>query len=67
MIQTNLGVPCEVKIFESFGAELDAFDKLDANDAGFILGLGWGADNPTLANMIAPLFGTGCRLELHRY
>lgn len=59
MIQTNLGVPCEVKIFETFGAQLDAFNKLDADDEGFILGLGWGADNPTLANMIAPLFGTG--------
>lgn len=59
MIQANLGVECEVKIFESFGAQLDAFNKLDAGDEGFILGLGWGADNPTLANMIAPLFGTG--------
>jgi len=59
MIQTNLGVPCEVKIFESFGAQLDAFNKLDAGDEGFILGLGWGADNPTLENMIAPLFATG--------
>lgn len=59
MIQQNLGVECEVRIFESFGDQLDAFTKLDADDAGFILGLGWGADNPTLANMIAPIFGTG--------
>jgi len=38
---------------------LDAFNALGADDEGFILGLGWGADNPTLANMIAPIFGTG--------
>ena len=59
MIQANLGVECTVKIFESFGEQLDAFAALGADDEGFILGLGWGADNPTLANMIAPLFGTG--------
>ena len=59
MIQANLGVECTVKIFESFGEQLDAFNALGADDEGFILGLGWGADNPTLANMIAPLFGTG--------
>jgi oligopeptide transport system substrate-binding protein len=58
-IQESLGVECEVKIFEDFGSMLDAFNKLSASDEGFILGLGWGADNPTLANMIAPLFGTG--------
>jgi peptide/nickel transport system substrate-binding protein/oligopeptide transport system substrate-binding protein len=58
-IQESLGVTCEVKIFEDFGAMLDAFNKLGPEDEGFILGLGWGADNPTLANMIAPLFGTG--------
>lgn len=58
MIQKNLGIECTVKIFESFGEMLDAFDALGADDEGFILGLGWGADNPTLANMIAPLFGT---------
>ena len=50
---------CAVKVFETFGDMLDAFNKLGADDEGFILGLGWGADNPTLANMIAPLFGTG--------
>lgn len=59
MIQKNLGVTCTVKLFESFGEMLDAFLKLSASDEGFILGLGWGADNPTLANMIAPLFATG--------
>ena len=59
MIQKNLGVTCTVKLFESFGEMLDAFLKLGASDEGFILGLGWGADNPTLANMIAPLFATG--------
>ena len=59
MIQKNLGVTCTVKLFESFGEMLDAFNKLGAGDEGFILGLGWGADNPTLANMIAPLFATG--------
>ena len=59
MIQKNLGVECTVKIFESFGEQLDAFDALGPDDEGFILGLGWGADNPTLANMIAPLFATG--------
>jgi oligopeptide transport system substrate-binding protein len=59
MIQKNLGVTCTVKIFESFGEQLDAFNKLGPADEGFILGLGWGADNPTLANMIAPLFATG--------
>jgi oligopeptide transport system substrate-binding protein len=58
-IQESLGIACEVKIFESFGEQLDAFNALGADDEGFILGLGWGADNPTLANMIAPLFGTG--------
>lgn len=58
MIQKNLGVECTVKVFESFGASLDAFDKLGADDEGFILGLGWGADNPTLENMIAPVFFT---------
>ena len=58
-IQESLGVECEVKIFEDFGSMLDAFGKLGPEDEGFILGLGWGADNPTLANMIAPLFGTG--------
>jgi len=59
MIQKNLGIECTVKLFESFGEMLDAFDALGPEDEGFILGLGWGADNPTLANMIAPLFGTG--------
>ena len=59
MIQKNLGIECTVKLFESFGEMLDAFDQLGADDEGFILGLGWGADNPTLANMIAPLFATG--------
>lgn len=59
MIQKNLGVECTVKLFESFGEMLDAFDQLGPDDEGFILGLGWGADNPTLANMIAPLFATG--------
>lgn len=59
MIQKNLGIECTVKLFESFGEMLDAFDQLGPNDEGFILGLGWGADNPTLANMIAPLFATG--------
>ena len=58
-IQQSLGITCEVKLFEDFGAQLDAFNKLGPDDEGFILGLGWGADNPTLANMIAPLFGTG--------
>ncbi|HYO20188.1 MAG TPA: ABC transporter substrate-binding protein, partial [Dermatophilaceae bacterium] len=58
-IQESLGVECEVKIFEDFGSMLDAFNALGADDEGFILGLGWGADNPTLANMIAPLFATG--------
>ena len=58
-IQESLGVTCEVKLFESFGEQLDAFAKLGPDDEGFILGLGWGADNPTLANMIAPIFGTG--------
>jgi ABC-type transport system substrate-binding protein len=58
-IQESLGITCEVKTFESFGDQLTAFDKLDEGDEGFILGLGWGADNPTLANMIAPIFGTG--------
>jgi peptide/nickel transport system substrate-binding protein/oligopeptide transport system substrate-binding protein len=59
MIQESLGITCEVKVFEDFGSQLDAFNKLGPDDEGFILGLGWGADNPTLANMIAPLFGTG--------
>lgn len=59
MIQKNLGVECTVRVFESFGDMLDAFNALGADDEGFILGLGWGADNPTLANMIAPIFGTG--------
>jgi oligopeptide transport system substrate-binding protein len=59
MIQKNLGVECTVKVFEGFGPMLDAFDKLGADDEGFILGLGWSNDNPTLANAIAPLFGTG--------
>ncbi len=59
MIQESLGVECTVKIFETFGDQLDAFMKLNADDEGLLLGLGWGADNPTLANMIAPLFATG--------
>ena len=59
MIQANLGVACTLKLFPDFGAMLDAYAKLGPNDAGFIGTLGWGADNPTLANMIAPLFGTG--------
>lgn len=59
MIQKNLGIKCELKMFEGFGPMLDAFDKLGADDEGFILGLGWGADNPTLQNCIAPLFATG--------
>lgn len=59
MIQKNLGVKCSVKIFESFGDALNAFQKLGPDDEGFIVGLGWGADNPTLANMIAPIFATG--------
>jgi ABC-type oligopeptide transport system substrate-binding subunit len=67
MIQANLGIACEVKIFESFGAQLDAFNKLGPEDAGFILGLGWGADNPTLANMIAPLFATGAGSNYIKY
>jgi oligopeptide transport system substrate-binding protein len=67
MIQKNLGVTCEVKIFESFGDMLDAFDKLGPSDEGFILGLGWGADNPTLANMIAPLFGTDSASNYIKY
>lgn len=67
MIQKNLGVKCSVKIFESFGDELDAFQKLGADDEGFILGLGWGADNPTLANMIAPIFGTGAGTNYTKY
>ena len=53
---------CEVRRSRSSSRSasmLDAFNKLGADDEGFILGLGWGADNPTLANMIAPLFGTG--------
>ena len=57
-IQTNLGVNCTLKLFPDFGALLDAYAKITAADAGFIGGLGWGADNPTLQNMIAPLFGT---------
>jgi oligopeptide transport system substrate-binding protein len=59
MIQANLGVECSLKLFPDFGSELDAYAKITAEDAGFIGGLGWGADNPTLQNMIAPLFGTG--------
>lgn len=58
-IQKNLGVACSLKLFPDFGAMLDAYGKLGPNDAGFIGGLGWGADNPTLQNMIAPLFGSG--------
>jgi len=57
-IQSNLGVNCTLKLFPDFGALLDAFGKLGPNDSGFIGQLGWGADNPTLQNMIAPLFGT---------
>jgi oligopeptide transport system substrate-binding protein len=67
MIRTNLGVPCEVKIFESFGAQLDAFNKLDASDEGFIVWLGWAADNPTLANMIAGTFVTGSGSNYTKY
>lgn len=59
MIQESLGVECTVRTFETFGDQLDAFLKLNADDEGLLLGLGWGADNPTLANMIAPLFATG--------
>ncbi len=59
MIQANLGVECTLKLFPDFGTLLDAYGKLGPDDAGFIGGLGWGADNPTLQNMIAPLFGTG--------
>ncbi len=58
-IQQNLGVACTLKMFPDFGAMLDAYAKLGAGDTGFILALGWGADNPTINNMIAPLFGTG--------
>lgn len=58
-IQKNLGVTCSLKLFPDFGSMLDAYGKIGPNDAGFIGGLGWGADNPTLQNMIAPLFGTG--------
>ncbi|MGB7964540.1 MAG: ABC transporter substrate-binding protein, partial [Propionicimonas sp.] len=67
MIQKNLGVACEVKVFEGFGPMLDAFQKLSADDEGFILGLGWGADNPTLANMIAPIFGTDAGTNYAKY
>ncbi len=58
-IQESLGVTCEVKVFEGFGDQLKAFNNLGADDEGLIIQLGWGADNPTLANMIAPLFATG--------
>ena len=58
-IQTNLGVSCTLKLFPDFGAMLDAFAKLGPNDTGFIVALGWGADNPTINNMIAPNFSTG--------
>lgn len=67
MIQKNLGVACEVKVFEGFGPMLDAFQKLGPDDRGFIIGLGWGADNPTLANMIAPIFATGAGTNYTKY
>ncbi len=66
-IQESLGVTCEVKLFESFGAQLKAFNKLGPDDEGLIIQLGWGADNPTLANMIAPLFATGASTNYTAY
>ena len=56
-LQANLGVECEVKIFQAFGAMLDAFHERSADDEGLILGLGWGADNPTLQNMVTARSG----------
>jgi peptide/nickel transport system substrate-binding protein/oligopeptide transport system substrate-binding protein len=58
-LQTNLGIKCTLKLFPDFGAMLDAYAKLGPSDTGFILSLGWGADNPTINNMIAPNFSKG--------
>lgn len=58
-IQKNLGVECTLELFPDFGVLLEAYAGLGPEDEGFIGGLGWAADNPTLQNMIAPLFATG--------
>ncbi len=66
-VQESLGVECEVQLFKDFGAQLKAFNKLGSDDEGLIIQLGWGADNPTLANMIAPLFATGASTNYTAY
>ena len=58
-IQKNLGVECSLELFADFGVLLETYASLGPEDEGFIGGLGWAADNPTLQNMIAPLFATG--------
>lgn len=57
-IQKNLGVECSIKLFPSFAKMIEGYQAIKEGDPGFILALGWGADNPTLQNMIAPIFGS---------